>query len=406
MPLLHFIKYNNAVPIAISLVLLGAGGTFAATDPSAIYSAQQQVVSVDNTYIANVDLSTYSPKAQITSVTEDADNYYIAYTFYTIDVKDSVWQNVADDETMQIPKASLGKYDDLGLNVTNQLKQIVEREMLRLRQTQDEARQNISSKVVATTYGGLVGKFLDDKTETLPGYVPVVAPAPPQTQTAAAASSAQSGNSNVGGNAAGGSSLLSLQLLGDNPANVELHASYIDLGVVLQDPSAPNLGYHAFVDGAPEDNPSIDTSVAGAHTIEYRATDQNGAVVVVRRVVLVGGAPDPGGEISSAGDISGNSAAPQSPSPQTLASPPPAQNTPGGSQSGSDQSTTPPSSTSTSTPEQTSSGTSTVTTTPPDTSATSSSGSQSGPVSNNASSTPPTPDTNTASSTSASSTNP
>jgi hypothetical protein len=387
MPLLHFIKYNNAVPIAISLVLLGAGATFAATDPSAIYSAQQQVVSVDNTYIANVDLSSFTPKAQITGVTEDADNYYVAYTFYTIDLKDSVWQNIAKDETMQISKAGLGQYGDLGVYVTQQLKNIIDREALRLKQTQDEARQNISPKVVATTYGGLIGKFLDDTTQTLPGYTPVVTP--PPTDTSQTASAASPGETSNGGG--GGSSLLSLQLLGNNPAVIALHASYVDLGVVLQDPSAPNLGYHAFVDGSAEDNPSIDTSATGAHTIEYRAVDQNGTNLLVRRVVLVGGASDPGGEISTAGDVSENSGGP------TLAPPAPSapQNPP---QTGSDQSSPPvPSPTPPAGGDQTSSASSTATTTPPDTSgATSSPGtagslSQGAVSSGDASSTPPAP---------------
>ena len=62
---LHFLSYNNAVPIAVSVVILGAGGAFAATDPQAIYSAQQRVVAVDNTYIANKDLSSFTPRVEI-----------------------------------------------------------------------------------------------------------------------------------------------------------------------------------------------------------------------------------------------------------------------------------------------------------------------------------------------------
>lgn len=59
--LVHFFTYNNAVPIALGIIVLGATGTYAATHPEAIYSESQKIVSIDNTYIANKDLSSYTP---------------------------------------------------------------------------------------------------------------------------------------------------------------------------------------------------------------------------------------------------------------------------------------------------------------------------------------------------------
>jgi len=84
--LVNFIKYNNLVPITLGVIFLGSGAAFAASDPQAIYNAQQEVVSVDNTYIVGKDLSAYTPRVQITGVTEDGDNYYVSYVIATIDL--------------------------------------------------------------------------------------------------------------------------------------------------------------------------------------------------------------------------------------------------------------------------------------------------------------------------------
>lgn len=304
---LKFLTYNNAVPIAISLTLLGAGGAFAATDPQAIYSANQQVVSIDNTYLVNKDLSNYQPKIEVTGVTEDPDNYYVAYDLYTIDLQNYVWQDVVRPDTMQVSKADLGPYRDLGVYVTQKMKDIVSREYDRLIATQTDARTHVSQKVVATQYGGLVGKFLDPTTDVLPGYTPVVQPPPPpQESETAAAGASQSGSSQASGtnttpSGSSGSAEIGLQLLGNDPAVISLHTAYVDLGAVLIDPRNTNVGVHVFQNGTEVTTPTVDTSTSSVQTIEYRATDPNGVLVVVRRIVLVGGATDPGGEIPTAG---------------------------------------------------------------------------------------------------------
>ena len=63
---------------------------------------------------------------------------------------------------------------DLGLYVTEQLKQVIDHEIAYLTEVQDIERKQVSQKVVAVAYSGLVGAFLDDRTEVLPGYTPVV----------------------------------------------------------------------------------------------------------------------------------------------------------------------------------------------------------------------------------------
>ena len=186
----RFLQYNNAVPIVLSVLVLGGGSVFAATDPAALLSKQQTVMSVDNTYIATKDLSSWSPVVNITAVTEDSDNYYVTYALSTIDVKDYVWQDVVKNNSITVSKADLGDRD-LGLYVTDLLNNVVRNESAYLAQVQEKEKASITQKMVATTYGGLVGKFLNDSTETLPGYEPVIplpvaAPTDPATPIAVA----------------------------------------------------------------------------------------------------------------------------------------------------------------------------------------------------------------------------
>lgn len=284
---LHFFQYNNAVPIALGVLFLGAGGAFAATNPDAIYSTQQSVLSVDNTYIANKDLSTWSPTATITSVTEDDENYYVQYQLKTIDIQDAVWRDVTKDEVMTVAKAFLGPYRDLGVYVTGQLKENIDHESARLATTQEYEKHQVSQKVVATMYGGLVGKMLDETTETLPGYTPVVTPpeAPVVVETAAAAGAIDSVvNASVG--AVAQSSTL-LQVLGNNPALIAMRSGYVDLGVVITDGRYANFGVHLYVDSREVPYVQLDTSTTSETIIRYDLVGQDGVLGSATRRVIV-----------------------------------------------------------------------------------------------------------------------
>lgn len=289
MKFLRFFAYNNIVPITVSVVLLGAGSAFAAANPDAVLSTTEQVTSVDNTYIANKDLSTYTPTVRITGVTEDTEKYYVAYTISTIDIEKYVWQDVTKKDTMTVSKDDL-KGRDLGLYVTEQFKNIIANQITYLTQVQQKERQNITRATVATEYGGLIGTFLDSKTETLPGYVPVVEPVaqqPAQTTSSQQAAAAGSDTPVQNQVVTSGNSQLSLQVLGNNPARVAAGSSYVDLGALLIDPTGSNVGYHTFLDGVETTSPSIDTKKTGSHTIEYRVTDIDGNVVVASRTVII-----------------------------------------------------------------------------------------------------------------------
>lgn len=281
----HFLQYHNAVPLAIGILILGGGATFAATDPQAIYSQQQTVLSIDNTYIANKDLSNWTPQAVITAVTEDDENYYINYTLTTIDLVNSVWQDTQKQNTMTVSKADLGPYRDLGVYVTQQLKQVVDREHQRLADTQEFEKRNVTQKTVATIYGGLIGKMLDANTETLPGYTPVVAPPEGNTAQVASAGAAAGGAPQSGSASSSGAPIL--QMLGNDPSYLALGSSYMDLGAVITDQHYAQYGIHVFKNGTEVPYVSIDTSTTSETTIRYAVFTGTAYVGDVQRTVVV-----------------------------------------------------------------------------------------------------------------------
>lgn len=285
MRIVHFLSYHNAVPVGFSILLLGAGGVFAASEPDMIYSTSSTVVSIDNTYLVNINLASYSPRVTITGVTEDSEYYYLAYNFFTIDLVDGVWRDTSKQLTMNVSKVDLGATRDLGLYVTEQLKQKTDRELAYLKEVQDIEKKNVSHKVVATEYGGLVGRMLDTRTEELPGYTPVIAP-PPVVVAAE--------DQNVPPDATPAESVpahtdatVTLQILGNNPAVIPLDSQYSDLGAVATDRSSSSMSVSVYVDGRKVDYVSIDTSVVGEHVLRYEAFDSERRMVSAERIVRV-----------------------------------------------------------------------------------------------------------------------
>ncbi len=289
----RFFAYNNAVPIVLTVILSGAGAAFAAINPETMYDEMQTVVSVDNTYIANKNIDSYTPQIKILDVTEDSENYYVAYRFSTIGLRDAVWQDVTRDETLKVAKGVLGTYGDLGIYATEQFKQLIDREIAYLREVQRIEQKQVSLKVVATTYGGLIGKLLDDTTETIPGYVPVMRPPEPMqdasegvSQSSSIQSGSVSGASTSQINEAGSPVL---QLLGPNPHRIPLGSIFADLGVVVTDDSGYVPVVRKYVDGTEvlSDLVTVDTSAPREFHIRYEATDTDGRTGAVERTVVV-----------------------------------------------------------------------------------------------------------------------
>jgi hypothetical protein len=186
---LNFIKYNNAVPFIIAILFVGGTSAFAASPDlrqealASVVSSQTTITSVDNSRILSIDFDTFNFAPQVLAITEDNDSYFITYSYATVDIKDFVWKDVRENNTITVPKSLLGK-KDLGLYVASQIKEVVDSKITYLKRVQsDEKKKGESKKVAAVTYSGLIGKFLNSKEEVFEGYTPVIPePTPSQAQ--------------------------------------------------------------------------------------------------------------------------------------------------------------------------------------------------------------------------------
>jgi hypothetical protein len=194
--LVSFLSYHNAVPIAGIILTLGASATFAASTgvislpaitPSVPSSAAQSPVP-DVSYLLSTDLDSYMPTAQVTGVTEDSNNYYVAYTLSTISLVGNAWQQTTEDQSMTISKVALGAYQDLGLYVANQLQARTAQELSYLKRVQSLAQASAAGTQIASAYAGLIGKTLNADSTNIPGYAAVVQNPIPQIASAPVAS--------------------------------------------------------------------------------------------------------------------------------------------------------------------------------------------------------------------------
>ena len=99
-----------------------------------------------------------------------------------------------------------------------------------------------------------------------------------------------------------------IQINGDNPAIIQVGASYSDLGATITGPQADlNLGIQTYLNGALESPIVIDTSAAATDTIDYVVTDQNGLTSTSTRTVIVEPAATPPAPTMSASSTAATS---------------------------------------------------------------------------------------------------
>ena len=176
---LHFLFYNNTVPLIFGVLFLGAGATFAASPEarSAVIQPQSKLASIDNAYLLAATITKASASITVGAITENDTTYFVDYRLNTIDVKEGVWQPVTVTKTMVVNKESIVG-QDLGLYASEELSEVHAAEIRRLKETQaSQRRAGATPKVIATEYRGLVGQFLNPTTEVFPGYVPLIDPA-------------------------------------------------------------------------------------------------------------------------------------------------------------------------------------------------------------------------------------
>ena len=315
----HFLAHNNLIPIALSVVLLGAGTTYASQNPERIYAVEDRVVAIDNTYLVNLDLDTFSPTVQIADVTEDDDAFYVSYDLATVALVDSVWQDTTKTRTLTVHKDTLADYRDLGAFVTTQLQHLIDRELTHLQKVQEYEQRRVSHKQITTSHSGLVGMFMDDTTETLPPHTkeeepePVPPPRtteePERTQPAAAESDTTPTTASApdteteSATSEGSAQQPYLALLGQPTIELELGATYTEMGVVIHDTPHTTPELHTMQNGTEVDTVAIDTTATSSHTVTYILSVDNEVVDEVERQILVveqkSDSPLPGAEEES-----------------------------------------------------------------------------------------------------------
>jgi hypothetical protein len=79
-----------------------------------------------------------------------------------------------------------------------------------------------------------------------------------------------------------------IQINGDNPATINVGATYNDLGATITGPAGDlNLGIHTLVGDTPIDQAVIDTSTTTTYHINYVATDQTGLTSTSTRTLII-----------------------------------------------------------------------------------------------------------------------
>ncbi|MFH1401969.1 MAG: MopE-related protein [Parcubacteria group bacterium] len=174
--IIYFLKYHNAIPIILGVVLLGTAGAFANEDVRSAVIGQkvENIIGIDNAQLLSADLDNFDQALRIEDVTQDNENYYINYIYRTLAIRDNVWQEVLKENTLTVGIKSMeGK--DLGLYVQEELSEVADWELNHLKRVQSEEKEiGITILTASVDYTGLIGLVLDARDKILPGYKPVV----------------------------------------------------------------------------------------------------------------------------------------------------------------------------------------------------------------------------------------
>ena len=179
--IIRFIKYHNAFIIGLVLIFIFGASVFASDTirEATIGKAVVEQQGIDNSALLAADLGNFDFLMQINNVTEDDENYYVLYTYKTLDIQKDIWQPVSRQETLEVSKSVLAD-QDLGLYVAEELGEIVDSQkayLVKVQQKQKERGKTLVQET--TTYTGLIGMVLNPITRELPGYEPVVKPLEP-----------------------------------------------------------------------------------------------------------------------------------------------------------------------------------------------------------------------------------
>ncbi len=161
---LDFLKYNNAVPFLLFVIILSAGAAFASSPKlrEAVFTPGETEPTdvlpkkTDVSQIAGKNFGAYDLKMRIDSITENKEAYFVAYSYQTFEVLDDAWREIRKTAKMEIPKTLLGKRD-LGTYIVEQAEQVIGREVVYLSEVQASLTKKDREKSVDGQYASLVG---------------------------------------------------------------------------------------------------------------------------------------------------------------------------------------------------------------------------------------------------------
>ena len=189
--IIEFVRYHNAFVVIMALAFIGLGGALASDAGKEALGGVEtsvEIKGIDNSAILAADLESFDAMMQIVGVREDAEDYFVEYVYNTFAIENNAWQEISRQEILNVSKAGLGARD-LGLYLIEELGEIVENELVFLKEVQEKeiAKGATESVVIETVdYTGLIGLVLDVKNKILPGYEPVVEPEVPVMEPAVA----------------------------------------------------------------------------------------------------------------------------------------------------------------------------------------------------------------------------
>lgn len=208
--IIHFVKYHNFFTLAIVVVFVGGGTAFAASPElreiaeNTLIGKIEVIVSIDNTALLNTNFDNFDPALVIMAISEDADAYYVSYTFNTFAVSSGAWGSAMKEGELTVFKDNLGS-EDLRVYVEEELKEVAQAEISYLKEVKTaEQKKGDTKKTIAVAYTGLLGLVIDTKekeVEYKTVNVPTPTPTPETTPTVEPTSNQSSQSSDATGQA-------------------------------------------------------------------------------------------------------------------------------------------------------------------------------------------------------------
>ena len=238
----------------------------------------KKVKEVDVSLILSIDFDKFNTNLQITDITDDDDSYYSKYQFNSLAIRDKVWQEVTKEKSISVTKARLDERD-LGDYLSEELGEVVDNEIIFLKEVQkiqiakkakaDALAVEIKNKL--TEYETLVGKVLDVENEEFGDYVPV---------KKSKVTTVEENVDNITDSGVVDNEAPLLVIQGNNPALIQIGATYSDMGAKVTDNLSNNLGIVISGD-------EVDTSIKGSYFVTYTVTDEAGNIATATREVIV-----------------------------------------------------------------------------------------------------------------------